>query len=219
MSRPQSQLEMQPVYGFSHALVEIIYQICFRGDIAGLENLPGQGGYIVAANHASLLDPPIVGLYVPHQVRFFARQTLWKPGIAAWWLDAVGCIPVDRDGGRDVAALRGVLHALKDERVVILFPEGTRSPDGRLQAPKPGIGFIACHSRAPVVPARIFGSYEAFGRGGRLRLGSPVTVTYGRPLMPADYDDPAAGRDRSQRAAQRIMDAIAALEPPPTVVL
>jgi len=214
MSRPYPQLEMEPVYGVSHAILEILYQVCFRGEIAGLENLPAHGGYIVAANHESLLDPPIVGLYLPQQVRFFARRTLWKPGIAAWWLDAVGCIPVDRDGGRDVAALRGVLQALDDQRVVILFPEGTRSLDGRLQPPKPGIGFIACHSQAPVVPARIFGSFEAFGRGGGLRLGSPVAVTYGRPLLPADYDQGGTGRERSQRAAERIMQAIADLRPP-----
>jgi 1-acyl-sn-glycerol-3-phosphate acyltransferase len=210
---------MEPVYGFSHALIQIIYQICFRGEITGLENLPAKGGYIVAANHTSLLDPPIVGLYLPQQVRFFARQTLWKPGLAAWWLDSVGCIPVDREGGGDVGALKGVLQALKDQRVVILFPEGTRSPDGRLQPPKPGIGFIACRSQAPVVPARIFGSAEAFGRDGKLRLGAPVTVTYGPPLFPSAYDDPKAGRDRYSGAAEKIMSAIGALQAPQRAVL
>jgi 1-acyl-sn-glycerol-3-phosphate acyltransferase len=210
---------MEPVYGLSHAIIEIIYQICFRGEISGLENLPAQGGYIVAANHTSLLDPPIVGLYLPQQVRFFARQTLWKPGLAAWWLDSVGCIPVDREGGGDVGAIKGVLQALKDQRVVILFPEGTRSPDGRLQPPKPGVGFIACRSQAPVVPARIFGSAEAFGRDGRLRLGSSVTVTYGPPLLPSDYDDPKAGHDRYPCAAEKIMAAIASLRVPERPVL
>ena len=81
--RPYSQLEMEPLYGFSHALIEIVYDICFRGDIAGRENLSLPGGFIVAANHASLLDPPIVGLFLTRQVSFFARKTLWKPGIAA----------------------------------------------------------------------------------------------------------------------------------------
>jgi 1-acyl-sn-glycerol-3-phosphate acyltransferase len=210
---------MDPVYGISHAILEILYQILFRGEISGIENLPAAGGYIVAANHASLLDPPIVGLYLPQQVRFFARRTLWKPGIAAWWLNAVGCIPVDRDGGRDVGALKGVLRALAEKRVVILFPEGTRSGDGRLQAAKPGVGFIACQSRVPVVPARIFGSYEAWGKSGGLRPGTPVSVSYGRPLLPGDYDDPAAGRERSQRAADRIMRAIADLSPPEPIVI
>jgi 1-acyl-sn-glycerol-3-phosphate acyltransferase len=208
---------MNPVYAFSHSILDSLYQICFRDEIVGVENLPRSGGYIVAANHASLLDPPIVGLYVPRQVRFFARQTLWKPGLAAWWLNSVGCIPVDRDGGGDIGALKSVLAALREESVVILFPEGTRSPDGRLRNPKPGVGFIACRSQAPVVPARIFGSSDALGKNGRLQPGTPVAVTYGRALLPADYDEPAAGRERSQRAAERIMAAIAALhrrEPP-----
>jgi 1-acyl-sn-glycerol-3-phosphate acyltransferase len=126
MSRARTQLEMEPLYGFSHALLRIAYGICFRGEITGLENLPAEGGYIVASNHASLLDPPIVGLYLPHQVGFFARRTLWKPGLASWWLSGVGTIPVDRDGGTDVAAIKRVLQALSQEKVVILFPEGTR---------------------------------------------------------------------------------------------
>jgi 1-acyl-sn-glycerol-3-phosphate acyltransferase len=214
MSRAHPQLEMDPVYGFSHAVLDILYQICFRGEIAGLENLPTHGGYIVAANHASLADPPIVGLYLSRQVRFFARKSLWKPGLAAWWLDAVGCIGVDRDGGTDVAAIRAVLQALKRDKVIIVFPEGTRTTDGQLQTPKPGIGFLACRSQAPVVPARIFGSFEAFGRGGGPRLGTPISVVYGKPLLPGDYDRPADGRERYPRTAGRILAAIAMLEPP-----
>jgi 1-acyl-sn-glycerol-3-phosphate acyltransferase len=203
---------MNLVYGISHAILDSAYQACFRGEIAGLENVPRRGAFIVASNHASFLDPPIVGLYLPRQVRFFARQTLWRQGFASWWLDSVGCIPVDRDGGNDLGALKRVLGALKDGSVVILFPEGTRSPDGNLQKPKPGVGFIACHAQVPVVPARIFGSSDALGKSGGLRPGTPVAVTYGRALLPADYDNPAAGRGRPQFAAERIMGAIAGLQ-------
>lgn len=210
---------MDPVYGYSHALIEIISDICFRGETSGTENFPARGGYIVAANHVSHLDPPIVGLHLSRQICFFARKTLWKPGIASWWLDAVGCIPVDRDGGTDVTAIKRVLQALRHERVIILFPEGTRSPDGRLQAPKSGIGLIACRSGVPVVPARIFGSHAAFGKSGAVRLGTPVSVAYGRPLLPADYDRPEDGRERYGRAAERIMGAIARLEEPRVAVI
>jgi len=218
MSRPHPQLEMEPLYGFCHAVIKTIYGLAFRGETEGLEHLPGAGGYIVAANHASHLDPPLVGLHLPRQVSFFARKTLWKPGLASWWLDGVGTIPVDRDGGADVAAIKRVLQVLRQGKVVILFPEGTRSPDGRLQAPKPGIGLIACKTGVPVVPARVFNSANAFGRGGRIRLGTPVDVTYGRPLLPADYDHPEDGKERYQRAAERIMAAIARLGPPPVAV-
>jgi 1-acyl-sn-glycerol-3-phosphate acyltransferase len=210
---------MNPVYWLSHNLVRIVYDTCFRGDIFGLENVPANGPFMLAANHASHLDPPIVGFSIPHEISFFARKTLWKPGFASWWLDAVGTIPVDRDGGSDVTAMKRVFGTLKNGGVVILFPEGTRSLDGKLQRPKPGIGLLACRAGVPVVPARVFGSFEAFGRGGGVRPGTPVTVVYGKPMTPAEYDDPSLGKARYELAAQRIMDRIAAIErPEPSIV-
>jgi 1-acyl-sn-glycerol-3-phosphate acyltransferase len=118
-----------------------------------------------------------------------------------------------------VVAIRRVLQALKQEQGIIMFPEGTRSPTGRLQPAKAGVGLMACRTGAAVVPTRIFGSFEAFGRHGPLRLGTPLTVVFGAPLFPADYDDHADGKERYQHASERIMSAIASLEiPRPTVV-
>ena len=213
--RPYSQLEMEPLYGFSHALIEIVYDICFRGDIAGRENLNLPGGFIVAANHASLLDPPIVGLFLARQVSFFARKTLWKPGIAARWLDGVGTIPVDRDGGFSLGAIKRVLQALAQGRAVILFPEGTRSPDDQLQKPKSGIRSLSpaaprsrsCR-RGSLVPLRLWDAGE--GCGSAPRFQSPI----GRPLLPEAYDNPSDGDKRYPLAAERIMAAIARLAPP-----
>lgn len=220
MSRAFPQVEMEPVYGFFHYLAHTIYRMWFRGEVVGLENLPAGGAYLVAANHASHLDPPIVGSNLPQQVCFFARKTLWKPGFASWWLEKVGTIPVDRDGGADVTAIKRVLGALKHGKVVILFPEGTRSADGQLQIPKPGVGMLACRARVPVVPVRLFGSFAAFDRSGRLKLGQPISLVFGPPLAPADYDDPTDAKDiRYQRAAERIMARIAALRPPSVTVI
>ena len=102
--------------------------------------------------------------------------------------------------------LKRVLRALSAGRALILFPEGTRSPDGQLQAPKPGVGFIVCKAQVPVVPVRIFGSFEAYGRGAKLpRFGTRVSIVFGQPITPADYDDPAAGKERYQVASARIM--------------
>ena len=110
--------------------------------------------------------------------------------------------------------MKRVLAVFKSGGVVIMFPEGTRSPDGNLQKPKPGIGMLACKAAVPVVPARIFGTFEAFGRSGKLRLGMPVNIAYGRPMSPAEYDDPSLGKARYETAAQRIMDRIATISPP-----
>lgn len=213
------QVAMDAAYGISHYVSRVVADIAFRGEVAGLHRLPASGGFLIAANHMSHLDPPLIGCHVPRQMCFFARKTLWKPGLGAWWMDAVGAIPVDRDGGSDMQAMKRVLRALEEGKVLALFPEGTRSPTGQLQAPKAGVGFIACKSRAPVVPARIFGSFEAFGRSGPIRPGTPVSIVFGHPIQPSEYDRPADGKERYQRASERIFSRIAALSAPEWTVI
>lgn len=219
MSRAFRQVEMQLVYGFFHYLATVVYGMFFRGETVGLHHLPAKGSFLIAANHASFLDPPFIGSQVPRQIAYFARKTLWVGGFASWWLDEVGTIPVDRDGGQDVSAIKRVLKALKDDKGLILFPEGTRTSNGCLQEPKAGVGLIACRAQVPVVPARIFGSFEAFGKGRSLRLGTPVSIVFGPPISPADYDDPAAGKERYQIASTRIFERIAALKQPVAVII
>ena len=214
MSQSFRQVEMQRVYGFFHYLATAVYGMFFRGDIVGLHHLPAKGSFLIAANHASFLDPPLIGSQVPRQIAYFARKTLWVGGFASWWLDEVGTIPVDRDGGQDVSAIKRVLKALKEDKGLILFPEGTRTSNGCLQEPKAGVGLIACRAQVPVVPARIFGSFEAYGKGQPLRLGTPVTIVFGEPIPPAVYDDPAAGKERYQIASTRIFEHITQLTKP-----
>ncbi len=210
---------MNPLYGFCHYVITVCYDMFFRGEVAGLENVPRSGPFIVASNHASHLDPPFVGCHIPLQMAFFARKTLWKGRFASWWLDGVGAIPVDRDGGSDVNAIKNVLRTLQSGKALTLFPEGTRSPDGTLQPAKSGVGMIACRTRVPVLPARIFNSHVAFGRDGRIRPGTRVSIVYGPLLQPADFDDPKAGKERYQLASEKIMAAIASLREPRTVIV
>lgn len=219
MSQRFPQLSMTPVYGFFHYLFHEMYHCGFRGRVAGVENLPTQGGFLLAGNHASHLDPPIIGCHVPRQISFFARKTLWKGGVLSWWMDQAGAIPVDRDGGSDVSAIKRVLRALKGGSPLILFPEGTRSPDGTLQAPKSGVGMIAVKARVPVVPVRIINSHQAWGRNRGVKLGVPVSVIYGRPLSLAEFDAPEAGKERYQRASENIMAAIDRLRLPTETVI
>jgi 1-acyl-sn-glycerol-3-phosphate acyltransferase len=213
------QVEMEPVYGLCHYMLGVAHSIFFRGEIAGLENLPASGAFLVAANHASHLDPPFIGAHIQRQMAFFARKTLWKPGLPARWLDHVGAIPVDRDGGSDLKAIKRVFATLAEGKSLVLFPEGTRSLDGELQPAKAGVGMIACKTGVPVVPVRIFNSHLAFGRGGGVALGTPVHIVYGAPIPAAIYDVPADGKERYQRASERIMARIAALPPPPITIV
>jgi 1-acyl-sn-glycerol-3-phosphate acyltransferase len=214
MPRTPDFFAMQPFYGFFHWFAASVQQAFFRGEIVGTDHLPTSGPFLIAGNHASHLDPPIVGSQVARQMRFFARKTLWSGKLSSAWLNRVECIPVDRDSG-DVGAIRRVLQALHEDRAVVLFPEGTRSPDGNFQKPKAGVGLMACKTGAPVVPVRIFGSFQAFGRGAKFpRFGTPVDIVFGPPITAAEYDDPRAGKERYQIASERIFARIAALPRP-----
>ena len=219
MPREPDHLKMTPFYGFFHYLAGNIHAMWFRGEVVGTENFPRAGPFLIASNHASHLDPPLVGSQVARQMRFFARKSLWNSRLASWWLDHVETIPVERDSG-DIGAIKRVLQALKEDRAVVLFPEGTRSPDGQLQKPKAGVGLMACKTGVPVVPCRVYDSFDAFGKGRLFpRFGTPVTIVFGAPIPASDYDDPAAGKARYETAAQRIMDRIAALPRPVYAVI
>ena len=219
MPREPDHLKMRPFYGFFHYLAVNLHDMWFRGDVVGTENFPREGPFLIASNHASHLDPPLVGSQIAKQMRFFARKNLWNNRLIGWWLDQVETIAVERDTG-DVGAIKKVLQALKDDRVVVLFPEGTRSPDGKLHKPKAGVGLMACKSGVPVVPCRVYDSFAAFGKGKLIpNFGTPVTIVFGEPMPPSAYDDPAAGKARYETAAQRIMDRIASLPRPVYVVI
>ena len=219
MPRTPDHLQMTPFYGFFHSFIHGIYQAFFRGEVVGTDHIPAGGPYLIAANHASHLDPPLVGCQVARQMRFFARKTLWNNSFVGWWLSQIETIAVDRDSG-DVGAIKKVLSALAENRAIVLFPEGTRSPDGQLQKPKAGVGLMACKSGASVVPCRVYGSYAAFGKGRLLpNFGTPVTIVFGRPIPPSEYDDPAAGKERYQVASARIFERIAALPEPRYAVI
>ncbi len=214
MPHQTDYLKMTPFYGFFHYLCKGVYDAFFRGEVVGTENIPTGGPYLIASNHMSHLDPPLVGAQVPRQMRFFARRTLWSNRVASWWLDNTETIPVDRDGG-DIGAIKRVLQAIQEDRAIVLFPEGTRSMDGQLQKPKAGVGLMACKTGAPVVPCRVYGSFQAFGKGAKIpHLGVPVTVVFGKPIPASEYDAPEAGKERYQVVSNRIFERIAALPMP-----
>ncbi|MEM9160744.1 MAG: lysophospholipid acyltransferase family protein [Verrucomicrobiota bacterium] len=204
------------VYWVSHDIIYTLYRSFLGGTVSGIKNIPRAGPCIMASNHESHLDPPVVGCSLRRRVTFFARKTLWKPGIPAWWLNMIETIPVDRDGDSDTGAMKATLRTLKSGGLLTLFPEGTRSKDGKLQKPKPGIGFIAAKSQAKIVPCRIFNSHKVLSRDSKLpNLSSKVHVVYGKPLLPEDYDPGrAAGKQRFQQIAEKIMAEIAKLKKP-----
>ena len=172
---------MNPVYSATSAFFRGIFASWFHWNVYNRERVPISGPVILAANHASFLDPPLVGCPLPREVNYLARDTLFRlPGVGAY-LRALRAVPVDREGGGG-AGLKAILDRLQMGGAILLFPEGTRSRDGNLQSAKAGIGLTVIKSEAPVVPIRVFGTFEAFGRSRKWPRPFPVSVKYGLPM-------------------------------------
>src|SRR5580704_13843760 len=158
-----------------------VYATYFRWRVSGAENVPVTGAVILAANHASFLDPPLVGSGLKRDINYLARESLFRFPLIGALLRSWNSVPVDRDGG-GAKGLKIILGRLLDGAGIILFPEGTRTRDGKLQPARAGIGLVVAKSEAPVVPVRVFGTYEAYGRDVKFPRPKRVAVKYGAPM-------------------------------------
>jgi 1-acyl-sn-glycerol-3-phosphate acyltransferase len=174
------------------------------------ERMINHGPVILASNHESYLDPPLVGSVADRAIFFLARKTLLNGWFFGWLLPKLNVIPVDQEGG-DRSALKALIRILKAGEGTLVFPEGERTLDGRLRPALPGLGFVIAKTLAPVVPMRIFGAREAWPRGGKPVLFRPITVVVGEPIYFTAADLQPAGKEIYLRLSQRVMDAIAAL--------
>lgn len=176
----------------------------------GAENIPPTGGVILAPNHRSFADPPVVGCGMNRKVHYMAKEELFKVPILGKLIRAVGSFPVRR-GMADRAALKKAIKMLEEGRVVCIFPEGTRSVDGRLKDPELGIGLIALKSRAPVVPVAVLGTDKVLGPHSKLPRRHQIKVIYGKPITFDDLYEGSHGREALEEVGRRTMDAIASL--------
>lgn len=196
-----------PLYWISHFGVWLLLKLKYRLKVEGAQNIPRAGGAVIAANHCSYLDPPVMcAVSASRIVRFLARDTLFSSPFARWYFKNVRVIALDRTRG-DLGALRKAIATLKDGRVIGLFPEGTRSPDGQMRAAKGGIGFLIAKGNVPVVPLYISGTHAAFPKGSShfqfarvtARVGPPITPAEIRAAMPEKGDYEAVGALIMQR--------------------
>lgn len=203
---------MTPLYFLGYSVCKAAAMLVFRLRIYGRENLIEDGPAILASNHASYIDPPLVGVSCRKDIYFLARKSLFEKPVFGPLISRLNTVPVDRDRG-DVGAVRAMIKLLKSGKRVLVFPEGTRSSDGNLQPARAGVGLLIAKSLAPVVPVRIFGSYAALPRSGGIRF-VPVTVVIGKPLFFTQQDLGTDERAAYQVLSDRVMSAIAALEKP-----
>jgi 1-acyl-sn-glycerol-3-phosphate acyltransferase len=205
-------------YRLGWTCFRLMYSTYFRWSVFNPERVPLTGGVILASNHSSFLDPPLVGSALKRDINYLARESLFRyPGVGAL-LRSWNSVPVDRDGG-GARGLKNILDRLLAGGGIILFPEGTRSRDGKLQPARSGIGLTVIKSNAPVIPVRTFGTFEAYGRNQKIPLPKRVAVKYGQPMnfeklrAEAKTCDKARLKEIYQQIADEIMAAIAKLEP------
>lgn len=187
-------------YDFSKETVRLIARTLWRAQASGTQDVPLDGPLIVACNHVSYLDPPVMGSFCPRRISYMAKKELFSIPILGNVIRGLGAYAVDREGSA-TAAIKRSLEVLRQGGTVGIFPEGTRNRTGEV-VPQPGVALLASLAKAPVVPACILGSDRA------LRLGQ-IKVAFGPPLaLPSDRK---ASRDSLAKFTDEVMSAIRTL--------
>lgn len=184
-------------------LIAIFARLFFRVRVSGAENIPTSGGVIVAANHVSCLDIPLLAHSLIRPANFIAKKELFTIPVLGTLLRLLGAIPIDREKP-DRSALREITKKLNSGNVVVIYPEGTRSLNGKLQAGKPGVGLIVRMSGKKVVPAAIIGTDKAMPSGSWFLRPYPVTIRFGKPLDFSEWKEDV-------KITKVVMDNIAGL--------
>ena len=169
-------------YDFSAVFFLTLARIFFRTRIMGRELSRIEGGVLVCSNHQSFLDPIIIGMACRRRLSFLARESLFRNWILArvmWFYEA---IPIQRDG-MGIGGIKETLKRLKKDHAVLIFPEGTRTPDGSLLELKPGFCAVARRAKVPILPVAMSGAYEAWPRDRKLPGLSKIRICFGEPIQ------------------------------------
>ena len=197
-------------YWLGYEFSRLVGRLFFRFRVVHRERMIQNGPVILAMNHQSYLDPPLAGTTCDRAIYFLARRTLLDVPLLGWLLQKVNVIPVNQEGV-DRGAIKALIRILKAGNGVLVFPEGSRTLNGKLQPAEPGLGLVIAKTLAPVVPMRIFGAHEALPRGGGGLRFVPITIVIGEPIFFSAADLSTPGKNLYGRLSERVMDAIATL--------
>jgi 1-acyl-sn-glycerol-3-phosphate acyltransferase len=204
-------------YGVLHTIVPPVARVVWRPTVIGLENVPESGPVILASNHVSFADSVVIPVVVPRKVVFLAKSDYFTgPGVkglvSRLWFEGLGMLPVDRDDSKAaLASLDTALEVLGRGEAFGIYPEGTRSRDGRLYRGRTGVAHLALTAGVPVVPVGLTGTERLQPVGSRLPRIVPITVAFGEPIHVAGrYDGVPLGKARRE-VTDQIMTAIQVL--------
>jgi 1-acyl-sn-glycerol-3-phosphate acyltransferase len=188
------------LYKFGRFICWVYCGFFIRLKVSGKENIPKKGGFILASNHISYLDPLVLGFACPRNLNFMAKEELFKNPLFGRAIRSVGAFPVKRKTA-DMSAIKEAVRRLRSGKGLVLFPEGGRGDGLELQKPEAGVGFIAAKSQVPVIPAFIKGTEQALPKGSKSMRHAQVSVIFGKQVS-------VERKMPYQDAAQLIMDNI-----------
>jgi len=198
------------IYSFLHLVTYPLARLLFRLNVIGADRVPPTGGVLIAANHASYADIPLLGCSISRKTSFMAKVELFRNPFMRWFYRTLGGIPINRYYSRE--KLGETIERLKAGGVVTIYPEGARTLDGKMLKPMPGIGMLVCETGVPVVPVYIKGTHEALPVGAKWIRLHPVTIIFGEPI---DFKELIAEREPTkelfQEISRRVMNEIIAL--------
>jgi 1-acyl-sn-glycerol-3-phosphate acyltransferase len=201
-------------YAVLKFLVTRVALTVWRPRIEGLENLPLEGRVIIASNHLSFIDSVLIPLISPRRVSFLAKSEYWTtPGVRGWFMRSfhtgIGSVPVQRGEARAAqAALDTALEVVESGVAFGIYPEGTRSLDGRLYRARVGVGWLALKSQAPIVPVGLIGTNELLPKGAKYPRMKRITVRFGEPIVASEVGFPGEAVAENARARRAVADAV-----------
>lgn len=190
------------LYGFGKLVTYWYVRLAFRVRYVGLENIPATG-FILASNHRSYHDPLFIAHRVPRRIFYMAKAELFKNGFLSWIFRHLGAFPVSRGTG-DTSAIDKAKEIIRSGDVLGMFPEGTRSKDGKPMRAKSGVALIAGQMKADVLPCAVC-------YGEKLRFRTPVTVRYGKLISAEELGIDPESRATIRAGSGRIMSDIVAM--------
>jgi len=198
------------LYRTGWVLVRGLARLLFRLEVYGESNVPLEGALVLASNHLSLLDPPLIGCACPRELRYVAKAELFRIPLLKSLFRRLGGFPVER-GAADVGAIRTALQHLREGRAVLIFIEGTRGTGESLLPPTPGATLLARQSGAPVLPTAIIGTHRAMPKGAKLPRLTKVKIAFGKPVTYAELFGERTDRAARDAFTEYVMEQIAAL--------